>query len=101
MGRTNMRMITIHDGQLQDVLGSQLKGPKAGIFTTGLPAIDSLFPAGGLARGAVHELLAEPGITPMFVAAVMGRNAKCQMPNAELQYAFQFGIRNSEFGISP
>ena len=70
-----MRFVSSHDGQLQ-YLG-QGESPKrgGGVFSTGLEAIDRLVP-GGLARGAIHEVLVPPGQTmAMSFALVLARSA--------------------------
>lgn len=51
-------------------------GPARGVvWATGLPAMDQLMPRGGLACGAMHEVLGEEGIVPWSVALVMARAA--------------------------
>jgi protein ImuA len=68
-----MRLITCHGGRLQASLFSEGRGKT---FSTGLAAIDGLLPGGGLGRGAVHEILGEPGgASPLFFAMVLARAA--------------------------
>ena len=44
-------------------------------LVSGLPALDALAPGGALARGVVHELLADPADgAPLFVAMVLARS---------------------------
>lgn len=55
-----MRMVTAHAGQLQVLSEAKIPSRRERFFETGAAAIDRLLRA-GLARGAVHEILAEPG----------------------------------------
>src|SRR5436309_3291067 len=48
---------------LRDLCRGRLDHP-ARTFATGLAALDNLLPAGGFARGAVHELLSDPAVGP-------------------------------------
>jgi hypothetical protein len=84
-----MKLISCHDGKLLALDANARGGPltagdltadadaRAGkTFRTGLDALDALAPGGAFARGAVHELLAEPGdAPPLFVAALLARAA--------------------------
>ncbi|HZL36957.1 MAG TPA: hypothetical protein VFC78_16675, partial [Tepidisphaeraceae bacterium] len=68
-----MRLITFHDGKLLTDDASCV-GPEAAArqgFTTGLPQLDALAPAGAFARGAIHELLANPGDEPPLFLAML------------------------------
>jgi protein ImuA len=68
-----MRLITCHGGRLQASLFSEGRGKT---FSTGLAVIDALLPGGGLGRGAVHEILGEPGgAWPLFFAMLLARAA--------------------------
>jgi hypothetical protein len=61
----------LHLRQLHDA-------PRRKVFTTGLAAIDGLLPdPGGFARGAVHEVLADPAAEglPRFFALLLARAA--------------------------
>lgn len=54
-------------------------------FTTGLSALDAIAPPGGLACGAVHELLSEPSCRPpLTVAAFLARCAAQQRPDGAI-----------------
>src|SRR5688500_3538255 len=71
-----MKLISCHDGKLHALEEGALAGPRARTFRTGLPALDALPPGGAFARGAVHELLADPADgQPLFLAAVLARGA--------------------------
>src|SRR5215217_41349 len=74
-----MQLISCHGGKLLtlDAPGADvaaLPARKDDALATGLPALDALAPGGALARGVVHELLADPAEgTPLFVAMVLAR----------------------------
>jgi hypothetical protein len=69
-----MRLITCHGGRLQSLFSEGLGEGRGEIFSTGLPEIDALLPGGGLGRGAVHEILGEPGgAAPLFFAMLLAR----------------------------
>lgn len=71
-----MLIVSAHRGQLQTATDAELGSRKEDTFATGLPAIDSLLPGGGFARGAVHELLAEAEVPmPIFFAGMLARAA--------------------------
>src|SRR4051794_682950 len=80
-----MRMIAAHSGKIQVLEtagGAGLKASPARAFTTGLAALDALAPQQSWSRGAVHELLFEPGPRgqgghgqPKFIAAQIARAA--------------------------
>jgi protein ImuA len=79
-----MKIVTCHRGQLQTTTAEAAVAAfaKKPVFATGLDAIDSLLPGGGLARGAVHELLTEEGKgLPLFVAAVLAKAAGTPSPH--------------------
>lgn len=68
-----MPLVTCHDGRLYTSKPSEAAATRNG-FVTGLPAIDDLMPSGGLARGAVHELLTEPGHgLPLTFAVILAK----------------------------
>lgn len=75
-----MKLVTCHAGKLR--IASPGESPweaggggagMGGVLRTGLSAWDGLAPGGGLARGAVHELIAEEGAggPPLTAAAVV------------------------------
>jgi hypothetical protein len=69
-----MRLITCHGGRLHALFSEGLGERWEKIFSTGLPEIDALLPGGGLGRGAVHEILGEPGgAAPLFFAMLLAR----------------------------
>src|SRR5881396_3004329 len=79
-----MQLVSCHNGRLYllnkqeevGVLGAGggATGPKT--FTTGLALLDELLPNGALARGAVHEVLADPREgTPMMFALLLAKAA--------------------------
>jgi protein ImuA len=69
-----MRLITCHGGRLQALFSEELGERRGEIFSTGLAEIDALLPGGGLGRGAVHEILCEPGgASPLFFAMLLAR----------------------------
>jgi protein ImuA len=71
-----MRLITCHGGRLHALFSEELGERRGKFFSTGLPEIDALLPDGGLARGAVHEILGEPGgAVPLFFAMLLARAA--------------------------
>ena len=53
-------MVTAHAGRLQVLPEAMVASRRERVFEMGVAAIDRLLPA-GLARGAVHEVLTEPG----------------------------------------
>src|SRR5687767_10801114 len=76
-----MQLISCHNGRLlaSALAEETLSRPK--VFTTGLAAIDDLLPHGGFARGAVHEILAQPHHgTPRFFALLLARCAAASTP---------------------
>ncbi len=71
-----MRFITCHRGQLQHVGLAQLMAGREYAFSTGIPELDDLAPAGGFARGAVHEILSDPAQgEPLSFALLLARAA--------------------------
>src|SRR5688572_753879 len=71
-----MQLISCHNGRLlaSALAEETLSGPK--VFTTGLRAIDELLPHNGFARGAVHEVRADPKHgTPRFFALLLAKSA--------------------------
>jgi hypothetical protein len=76
-----MQLISCHGGKLLTLNApgadvAALPARKDDALATGLPALDALAPGGALARGVVHELLADPAEgTPLFVAMVLARGA--------------------------
>jgi protein ImuA len=71
-----MPLVTCHDGRLYTSKPSEVSAATRNGFVTGLPAIDDLMPGGALARGAVHELLTEPGHgLPLTFAVILARAA--------------------------
>ena len=71
-----MRLITCHGGRLQAMLSEGLGGKPGGDFFDGV-AGDRCAASGGWAgRGAVHEILGEPGgAAPLFFAVLLARAA--------------------------
>jgi protein ImuA len=70
-----MQVITCHRGKLQTVTETYLASKNTG-FRTGFPAIDHLLPGGVFAKGAIHELLSQPGQPrPLFFATLLARTA--------------------------
>lgn len=65
-----MKLISCHNGQLFTSLhGEAQPGAAEKVVPTGLEALDQIAPEGGLARGAVHELLWRPEhAAPRFAA---------------------------------
>jgi protein ImuA len=72
-----MRPITCHHGRLQELQSwKDLEESRGRIFSSGLPAVDGVLPGGGLARGAVHEIVGEAGAgMPIFFAMLLARAA--------------------------
>jgi protein ImuA len=71
-----MQLISCHNGRLlaSALAEETLARPK--VFTTGLRAIDELLPHDGFARGAIHEVLADPNHgMPRFFALLLARSA--------------------------
>ncbi len=70
-----MQFISCHNGQIFTAT-AQWASPRARSFRTGLSAIDELLPGSSFARGAIHEILAEPNHgTPRFFSLLLGRAA--------------------------
>lgn len=91
-----MRLITSHQGQLVslDAASSTWNAAEGSVARarpvwTGWRAMDDLLPPGGLARGAVHEVLHRPGWPEGrgFALAVAKRISNCRFPIANLQEA--------------
>ena len=71
-----MQVISCHNGKLQSLVATELKGRTDRTFTTGLDAIDALAPGGAFARGTIHELLFAPGDgEPRFFATTLAKHA--------------------------
>ena len=71
-----MRLITCHGGRLHALFSEGLGERRGKFFSTGLAVIDALLPWGGFGRGAVHEILGEPGgASPLFFAMLLARAA--------------------------
>src|SRR5687768_6977858 len=71
-----MQLISCHNGRLLASALAEETLARPHVFTTGLRAIDELLPHDGFARGAVHEVLADPKHgTPRFFALMLARSA--------------------------
>jgi len=82
-----MQLISCHNGQLLTIdtrnvaTAAPLTPGKVNVFSTGLPTIDNLLPAAGLARGAIHELLwthhpsNQTPFKPLFFTACLAQAA--------------------------
>jgi protein ImuA len=70
-----MRFIRVINGLLQTVGAEELDRGPAGRVRTGLAAIDDLTPGGGLATGAVHEVLSRAAAPSMTLAVLIARAA--------------------------
>ena len=71
-----MQLISCHNGRLLASALAEETLARPHVFTTGLRAIDELLPHDGFARGAVHEVLADPKHgTPRFFALLLARSA--------------------------
>ena len=71
-----MQLISCHNGRLLASALAEETLARPTVFTTGLRAIDELLPHEGFARGAVHEVLANPKhVTPRFFALMLARSA--------------------------
>ena len=105
-----MQLISAHDGKLLRLNGTNVRGGAQNGFATGLPLLDALLPDQKFARGAVHELLTEPGNgLASFFAMVIARaatgqkagekvqSAKCRVQNANAPALSQFSISNFQF----
>src|SRR5690348_1940587 len=108
-----MQLISAHDGKLLRLNGTNVRDGAQNGFATGLPLLDALLPDQKFARGAVHELLTEPGNgLASFFAMVIARaatgqkagekvqSAKCRVQNANAPALSQFSISNFQFSIS-
>jgi protein ImuA len=75
-----MQLISCHGGKLLTLSapgedGAALPARKQDGLVTGLPALDALAPGGALARGVVHELLADPSDgSPLFTAMLLAKS---------------------------
>ena len=114
-----MKLISAHDGQLVEMNASAwTDSARPAPFTTGLPALDAILPPGGVARGAVHEMLyADRQPEPVFVAMVLAKRAsktlmtkpetriksEARNPNdssftiSSFGFDSEFGLRHSDF----
>lgn len=71
-----MKFVSCHGGKLQITSTATLAIHQSDIFTTGIDAIDSLLPDGGLSFGVIHEILADSaGCEGAFYAAVLAQAA--------------------------
>src|SRR5688572_3930385 len=76
-----MQLISCHNGRLLASALAEETLSRSKVFTTGLAAIDELLPHGGFARGAIHEVLADPKHgTPRFFALMLARCAAASTP---------------------
>jgi protein ImuA len=71
-----MRLVSCHNGRILTSALADENIPRPKVFTTGLPALDDLAPAGGFVRGAVHEILSQSrrGVSRFF-ATLLARSA--------------------------
>src|ERR1041385_1533318 len=67
-----MQFISAHAGKLQTIVQGERRAARS--FVTGLQALDALAPGQAFARGAVHELLFQPGDgEPNFLATILAQ----------------------------
>ncbi len=71
-----MRLISCHNGKLQELAEIGLKTSDVHSFKTGIDPIDCLAPGQVFPRGAVHEILSQTGHEAgTFFAAILARSA--------------------------
>lgn len=94
-----MQLVSSHNGRLY--VQSQSAPSRATAFTTGLAALDALAPGGAFERGAVHEILSDPGGgTPSFFALLLATAAieergELEARSSKLESISKLEVRNS------
>lgn len=90
--------------RLHGLLARTAPTPSAGVVPLA-PGIDAALPGGGLARGAIHEVLvAEPGVSAAFCGHVLGRcggTVAWIIPEAEAADDLPWPPGLARFGLAP
>jgi hypothetical protein len=114
-----MQLISCHNGQLITTAAGGEAGAESRVvaaggqnrsFVTGMSALDAIAPNGRLARGAVHELLADPAHgLPSFVAMVLAKSLVCDtglqlvqgVRDQEVPFRFDDCLHGPEARVTP